>query len=302
MKKTIISLISIALLGCLMVIGITACSKREPAEAEPLYTVTYRPNDENAEPYAVEQYVAGASISVSDIGTGTRNSSAFLAWYDGERRIAAGETYIMPSRDVTFYAQWENDVTAQLDGIWSGCTQESELLDAGQTLTAAIRRDAGAAYIVLSAVSFATADLHEEKENIVLRLEQGADGNYASDTVSIKIVNNHLIMELDGTAAEFTRWCPLSTAPQLSGVWTEREGSREIKISDGAVFDAHTTMPIGRMIGIGDYYLLVSDSPVESLTAYTAKAETQYSMILFTAAPDGNALLSDTDDLIFTKS
>ena len=299
MKKTIISLISIALLGCLLAIGVTACSAKQP-QMKPLYTVTYRSNDETADPYAVEQYAEGASFSAMTVEANTRQSGAFLAWYDGENRIAAGETYTMPAKDVTFYAQWENDVTALLDGVWSGCLQEDELVEAGQSLTAAIRRDAGSAYVILSSVSFDAADLHEEKENAVLRLEQCADGSYASDIASIKLSNNHLVMELDGKVAEFANWCPLSTAPQLSGVWNEKGGSREIEISDGAVYKAHTATTIGKVIGIGEYYLLVSDNAIETLSEGVARASA-YSMILFTTAPDGSALVSDGGEFVFTK-
>lgn len=304
MKKTIISLITILLSICLLAIVIAGCSNR-PVDSGSVYTVTYRSNDETENPYAVEQHEAGETFTVCSANAFADEAAVFLAWYDGEQRIMAGETYTMPAGSVTFYAQWEGDVTAQIEGTWSGCVNVPEYVGEGNDLTVSVRKDEGCAYVVLSDVSFAGTDHYETRENRVLRLPAHEDGYYASEAGSIRLANNHLVMSLgeEGTI-EFEDWCPLSASRELSGVWAADggEGQFSIEFSDTAVLAADDDTVIGKVIGIGEYYLLMLFEGIGTATPLSLSREgEQYSMTLFTASPDGNALLVNNDNIVFVR-
>lgn len=298
MKKVIISLATILLSLCFLAVIIAACSNNAE-EPETLYTVTYRSNDEAEDPYATEQYAAGeifATLAADAFGEG---ESRFLAWYDGTRRISAGESYIMPEGGITFYAQWEGDMTAQLEGMWSGCSNGSEPVGEENDFVVSIRKDEGYAYVILSTVSYTGEDHAEKKENKVLRLAECGEGNYASETESVWLTNNHLVLRLEGATFEFDHWCPLSTAPDLNGVWATGGGEerRSIEFADTVVLSPKDAKVIGKVVGIGEYYLLVLSENFDNGTARTSDG---YSMTLLTATPDGNALLVN-GDVVFVR-
>ncbi|MCL2838133.1 MAG: InlB B-repeat-containing protein [Oscillospiraceae bacterium] len=90
------------------------------AEWKPLFTVTYDGNGNTGGDVTIDDndYIAGATVTVLGNVAPTpliRTNYNFIGWNTqadgGGTQYAAGETFLMPNRNVTLYAQWENIYT-----------------------------------------------------------------------------------------------------------------------------------------------------------------------------------------------
>ncbi|MGN1078537.1 MAG: InlB B-repeat-containing protein, partial [Candidatus Gallimonas sp.] len=79
------------------------------------YTVTYAAGADDATgSVPVESYVAGAPVILRDVDTFVRDGYEFTQWSDGSELYDAGDTYVMPAKNVTFTAQWKKTETQSL--------------------------------------------------------------------------------------------------------------------------------------------------------------------------------------------
>ncbi len=109
MKKHMIRILTLLCLVCFGAALFTACGEKEPPVEETQYTVTYAAGGGTGTAPAVEKYKEGATFKVKE-NPFTKAGATFKTWNDGTQDYAAGATYTMPKKDVTFTAQWtDND-------------------------------------------------------------------------------------------------------------------------------------------------------------------------------------------------
>lgn len=108
-KRTLFALL-LSLVCAASLFAAVACSDNGETTAE-TYSVTYAAGAEDATgSVSVESYAAGTPFVLRDVDTFTRPGYTFTQWSDGTSLYDAGDMYTMPAHDVTFTAQWEENV------------------------------------------------------------------------------------------------------------------------------------------------------------------------------------------------
>lgn len=109
MKKLIFRTMAVMLFVCLGLTGFAAC---KPIDSGDTFTVTYVAGDGTGTAPATEKHAEGETFKVAE-NSFTYEGHTFETWNDGTKDVAAGETYTMPAKDVTFTAKWTAAAAAE---------------------------------------------------------------------------------------------------------------------------------------------------------------------------------------------
>ncbi len=109
MKKHIFRTLAVMLFVCLGMAVFAACDPKQEADT---FTVTYVAGEGTGTAPATEKHAEGETFTVAE-NSFTFEGHTFKAWNDGTKDVAAGETYTMPAKDVTFTAKWTAQATAE---------------------------------------------------------------------------------------------------------------------------------------------------------------------------------------------
>ncbi len=107
MKRKALAVLLSALVACLLAVVMFGCKK-----APETYTVTYIGGEGAVGTAPVDDvlYKKGEKVTLKQ-NTFTKEGYEFTVWNDGSKDYAAGGSYEMPAKNVTFTAQWANQST-----------------------------------------------------------------------------------------------------------------------------------------------------------------------------------------------
>lgn len=134
--KTLWSVVSTALACTMVVSALTACGGNPGGDKETKYTVTYVSGDMGGGTAPTGgEYKEGATFTLAQ-NTFTSETHTFTGWNDGAADYAAGATYTMPAKNVTFTAQWEENGDTEAPVItYATGKQDSYTTTAGTPVT-----------------------------------------------------------------------------------------------------------------------------------------------------------------------
>lgn len=92
-----------------------------PAPTSTGYRVSFDANGGTGTVPTQDATAQGGTFTIPDADGLTKDGYTFSGWNDGEKTYAAGDTYTMPAKNVTFTANWEETV-ARYD-LWVGGVQ-----------------------------------------------------------------------------------------------------------------------------------------------------------------------------------
>lgn len=177
-KRTLFALL-LSLVCAASLFAAVACSDNGETTAE-TYSVTYAAGAEDATgSVPVESYAAGTPFVLRDVDTFTRPGYTFTQWSDGTSLHDAGDMYTMPAHDVTFTAQWEENVVQPAP---EGAEQVSEI--AQSTL---VTRNGSAAANWFA--EYTDAGLHVTAWVADTATYTNASNVYSSDAVEVIFAN-----------------------------------------------------------------------------------------------------------------
>lgn len=177
-KRTLFALL-LSLVCAASLFAAVACSDNGETMAG-TYSVTYAAGAEDATgSVPVESYAAGTPFVLRDVDTFTRPGYTFTQWSDGTSLYDAGDMYTMPAHDVTFTAQWEENVVQPAP---EGAEQVSEI--AQSTL---VTRNGSAAANWFA--EYTDAGLHVTAWVADTATYTNASNVYSSDAVEVIFAN-----------------------------------------------------------------------------------------------------------------
>ena len=112
MKKHIFRTMAVMLLVCLGLTAFAACTDPNETGNTTQYTVTYVAGEGTGTAPKSEKHAEGDKFTVA-ANTFTYEGHTFVTWNDGQADVAAGATYTMPAKNVTFTAKWEAEAPAE---------------------------------------------------------------------------------------------------------------------------------------------------------------------------------------------
>lgn len=195
--KTVWSVVSTALACTMVVSALTACGGKPGGDEETKYTVTYVGGDMGGGTAPTSgEYAEGETFTLAQ-NTFTSETHTFTGWNDGAADYAAGATYTMPAKNVTFTAQWEENADTEAPVItYAAGKQDSYTTTAGTPVT------------LPSATATDAVDGEVELEVTVTSkgatVTKAADGyTFASDTAGEYDVSYYAVDSSDNEVEEF---------------------------------------------------------------------------------------------------
>lgn len=195
--KTVWSVVSTALACTMVVSALTACGGKPGGDEETKYTVTYVGGDMGGGTAPTSgEYAEGETFTLAQ-NTFTSDTHTFTGWNDGAADYAAGATYTMPAKNVTFTAQWEENADTEAPVItYAAGKQDSYTTTAGTPVT------------LPSATATDAVDGEVELEVTVTSkgatVTKAADGyTFASDTAGEYDVSYYAVDSSDNEVEEF---------------------------------------------------------------------------------------------------
>ena len=177
-KRTLFALL-LSLVCAASLFAAVACSDNGETTAG-TYSVTYAAGAEDATgSVPVESYAAGTPFVLRDVDTFTRPGYTFTQWSDGTLLYDAGAMYTMPAHDVTFTAQWEENVVQPAP---EGAEQVSEIMQS----TLVTRNGSAAANWF---AEYTDAGLHVTAWVADTATYTNASNVYSSDAVEVIFAN-----------------------------------------------------------------------------------------------------------------
>ncbi len=296
------SKVFVALLVALtLTFAMTGCDDNDGTKTDPAakYTVTYAAG-EGATGTAPTggQYAEGATFTLPEATGLRKDGSTFAAWNDGTNNYAAGATYTMPAKDVTFIATWkvsepsggeeENaDVTISFDANGGSGAMTAVTKKVGDVLDFTADAfvcgfTAPADSVFLGWATTATGDLL-------------ADGTVLSSS-----------MAADGALTLYAVWDEQSSdvaLEDLTGVWTG-EGTLEVIAYTNATTGAtacgvlNGNLLVNFIPAEGVYYIMTPD--YETLYGFMSKGSRSL-VINIPEMDDNNESTGEVEQIVFTE-
>lgn len=95
------------------------------------YTITFDANGAKGTIQSIKQ-PKGTEITIPDANSLMKFGFSFTGWKNGENMYAAGDKFIVPSKDVTFIAQWQEEY-----GVWQLVTTTEDITKGSYFIIAA---------------------------------------------------------------------------------------------------------------------------------------------------------------------
>ncbi len=268
MKKLLCKVFGSVLLVSLLACGIAACTETEGDK----YTVTYAPGNTAVTGTTPESetHAEGEKFQLAE-STYSYENHTFTGWSDGTKTYAAKAEYTMPKKNVTFTAQWQENVPDGIPGLWT--ITDSEGPGVTMTMEIGIQAAGTLAGYDYDLVMVARDDSSSSHCFTILLQVDEEDGAYTLKSIQGNALpaEDAILSYAEGTLTfkygdmdtlQLTEHAALPATPEFVGVYHHETSRLEIKTGGMATLDGdgYTVIYLGKWAVLtcadDDYYIV----------------------------------------------